>query len=64
MRSHKSCSSTMEYSERKKSFQKRRLNLLIFIRDGIERRLAGINASIDTLNQQIERDTPTNESES
>mgnify|MGYP001186680381 FL=1 len=48
----------------KKSFQKRRLNLLIFIRDGIERRLAGINASIDTLNQQIERDTPTNESES
>ncbi len=62
MRSFKSCNSTMEYSERKKEFQKRRLNLLIFIRDGIERRLAGINASIDTLNQQIERDRPTNES--
>ena len=52
----------MEYSERKREFQQRRLNLLIFIRDGIERRLAGINASIDKLNQQIERDTPTNDS--
>tara|TARA_Y100001968_G_C19362919_1_gene720805 strand:- start:302 stop:460 length:159 start_codon:yes stop_codon:yes gene_type:complete len=52
----------MEYSERKRKFQKRRLNLLILIRDGLERRLAGLNASIDTLNQQIERDSITNES--
>ncbi len=62
MGSSNCCNSTMEYSERKRKFQKRRLNLLILIRDGLERRLAGLNASIDTLNQQIERDSITNES--
>ena len=46
----------MDFSERKQRFQKKRLNLLIFIRDGLERRLAAVNASIDTLNQQIDKD--------
>ena len=44
-------------SERRKKIQIRKMNILIFIRDGIERRLAAINASIDTLNNQIERDS-------
>ena len=30
--------------------------MLIFIRDGIERRLAATNASIEKLNEQISRD--------
>ena len=62
MGSSNCCNSTMEYSERKRKFQEKRLNLLIFIRDGIERRLAGVNASIDTLKQQIERDVSNSKS--
>ena len=50
------CATTVEPAERKKKFQNRKLRMLLFIRDGIERRLAAINASIDTLNQQIKRD--------
>ena len=46
----------MDFTERKQRFQKKRLNLLVFIREGLERRLAAVNASIDTLKEQIERD--------
>ncbi len=49
-------SSNMDSTERKKQFQTRKLKMLCFIRDGIERRLSAINASIDTLNEQIQRD--------
>ena len=51
-----SCQSSMDYSERKKRYQQRKLQMLIFIRDAIERRLAAINASITTLNSQIDKD--------
>ena len=44
----------MDFTERKQRFQKKRLNLLVFIREGLERRLAAVNASIDTLKEQIE----------
>jgi len=36
--------------------QERKLRMLTFWRDGVERQLAAINASISTLQQQMERD--------
>ena len=36
--------------------QERKMRMLTFWRDGLERQLAAINASISTLQQQIERD--------
>tara|TARA_Y100001968_G_C19180568_1_gene630179 strand:- start:311 stop:493 length:183 start_codon:yes stop_codon:yes gene_type:complete len=49
-------SSDYNSSDKKRRFQQRRLQMLIFIRDGIERRLAATNASIEKLNEQISRD--------
>tara|TARA_Y100001968_G_C19437238_1_gene760407 strand:- start:1429 stop:1611 length:183 start_codon:yes stop_codon:yes gene_type:complete len=53
-------SQTMSYSERTKRFQSKRLKMLNFIKDGIERRLSAINATIKTLEEQIERDNNSN----
>ncbi len=50
----------MSYSERTKRFQSKRLKMLNFIKDGIERRLSAINATIKTLEEQIERDNNSN----
>ena len=36
--------------------QERKLRMLTFWRDGVERQLAAINALISTLQQQMERD--------
>jgi|UniRef100_UPI004048D7F1 hypothetical protein len=36
--------------------QERKMRMLTFWRDGVERQLAAINASISTLQQQIERE--------
>lgn len=36
--------------------QERKLRMLQFWRDGVERQLAAVNATISTLEQQIERD--------
>ena len=36
--------------------QERKMRMLTFWRDGVERQLAAINASISTLQQQMERD--------
>jgi len=36
--------------------QERKMRMLTFWRDGVERQLAAINASISTHQQQIERD--------
>jgi len=36
--------------------QERKMRMLTFWRDGVERQLAAINASISTLHQQMERD--------
>ena len=49
-------SSDYNSSDKKRRFQQRRLQMLIFIRDSIERRLSATNASIDKLNEQISRD--------
>tara|TARA_Y100001968_G_C19031912_1_gene560233 strand:- start:407 stop:583 length:177 start_codon:yes stop_codon:yes gene_type:complete len=52
-----SCSNSQTFQERRIKSQKRRLEVLKFIRDAIERRLSAINASIETLTNQIERDS-------
>jgi hypothetical protein len=36
-------------------FQERRLHMLRFWRDGVERQLAALDASISTLEQQMQR---------
>ena len=43
-------------AQRRKNFQIRRLELLEYIRDALERRLAAVKASIETLESQISRD--------
>ena len=42
----------------RRQHQHRKLSMLTFWRDGLERQLAAINASITTLEQQIQRDQP------
>ncbi len=49
------CSSDSDFSQRRLTYQKRKLNMLNVIRDGLERRISAIDASIVTLKSQIER---------
>ena len=48
-----SCSSS---KESKSFFQLKKLEMLNNIKDSLERKIASINASIDVLEKQIERD--------
>ncbi|MEH2253206.1 hypothetical protein [Nostoc sp.] len=43
----------------RKAGLERKLKFLIWMRDDLESKLAGINASIDTIRQQIERSDST-----
>ena len=44
-------------SEEKKSFyQKRKLEMLNYIKDSLERKIASVSASIEVLKNQIDRD--------
>ena len=43
--------------ERRLTYQKRKLIMLEAIRDSLERKMASINASIETIKVQIERDS-------
>ncbi len=51
------CNPRNSIDNRRNIFQKRRLEMLKFIRDSYERKLSSINASISTLENQIERDS-------
>lgn len=51
------CTSSDEGTAGWRRQQDRKLKMLSFWRDGLERQLAAINASITTLKQQIERDS-------
>lgn len=51
------CSETGDLDGRKRHHQKRKMAMLTFWRDGLERQLSAINAAIGTLEQQIERDS-------
>ena len=45
-------------SKEKKSFyQQRKLEILNYIKDSLERKIASVNASIDVLEKQISRDS-------
>ncbi len=47
------CGSTSNPNERRKRYQSRKLEMLTFLKDSLERRLAAVNASINTLEVQI-----------
>ena len=52
------CESTKNWSKRKKTFQARKLNFLISVKESYERKLAAITASISKLEEQMNSTTP------
>ena len=54
------CSATSG-SDWRQQHQKRKLDMLRFWRDGLERQLAAVNASLATLEGQISRDSETSD---
>ena len=48
------CSDPQQAGQYRRRHQERKLQMLIFWRDGIERQLAAINASISTLQRQMQ----------
>ena len=46
-----------QWTERKKNYQNKKLELLKLYRDSLERRIAAITASIEVLENQINRDS-------
>ena len=50
------CGSDAERKAMRFQHQERKLSMLTFWRDGLERQLAALNASISTLESQIQRD--------
>ena len=53
-----SCYPAVDGAEAWRQHQSYKLRMLTFWRDAAERRLAGLNAAISTLEQQIARDQP------
>jgi len=51
------CDGSSDSTSRRRHHQERKMAMLSFWRDGLERQLAAINASIDTLKKQMERDS-------
>ena len=47
--------------EKKSYYQNKKLEMLNFIKDSLERKIASVTASIEVLENQIQRDTPTSE---
>ncbi|MGB1417328.1 MAG: hypothetical protein ACPHAS_09370 [Synechococcus sp.] len=50
------CSTGTDHLAMRRQHQDRKLAMLTFWRDGLERQLAALNASITTLETQIKRD--------
>ena len=50
------CSANVSAQKRRHSFNKKRLEVMQFYKDSLERRIAALNASIQTLENQILRD--------
>jgi hypothetical protein len=50
------CSDFEDPTTSRRRHQERKMRMLTFWRDGLERQLAAINASISTLEQQMRRD--------
>tara|TARA_B100001029_G_C14983941_1_gene407776 strand:+ start:799 stop:978 length:180 start_codon:yes stop_codon:yes gene_type:complete len=47
------CESSKNWSQRKRFFQEKKLNLLISVKESYERKLAGVSASISKLEEQM-----------
>tara|TARA_Y100001968_G_scaffold143853_1_gene131382 strand:+ start:96 stop:275 length:180 start_codon:yes stop_codon:yes gene_type:complete len=56
------CTSSQNWSERKKFFQAKKLNFLISVKESYERKLAAITASISKLEEQMNTNTSSVES--
>ena len=56
------CTSSQNWSERKKFFQAKKLNFLISVKESYERKLAAITASISKLEEQMNTNTTSVES--
>ena len=52
---------TEEPGVRRLRYQERKLRMLTFWRDGLERQLAAVNAAMATLERQMERDRAATE---
>ena len=53
-----SCCAASDGVDGLRRHQERKLRMLTFWRDGVERQLAALNAAISTLERQMQRDTP------
>ncbi len=50
------CTSTMSsFSNRKKIYMQRKLEMMMMFRDSLERRVAAVNATITKLTEQIDK---------
>ena len=56
------CTSSQDWSERKKFFQTKKLNFLISVKESYERKLAAITASISKLEEQMNSSISSTES--
>tara|TARA_Y100001968_G_scaffold70381_1_gene61520 strand:+ start:475 stop:666 length:192 start_codon:yes stop_codon:yes gene_type:complete len=56
------CTSSQNWSERKRFFQAKKLNFLISVKESYERKLAAITASISKLEEQMNTNTTSVES--
>ena len=56
------CTSSQNWSERKKFFQARKLNFLVSVKESYERKLAAITASISKLEEQMNTNSSSIES--
>ncbi|CAK6694403.1 hypothetical protein IFHNHDMJ_01619 [Synechococcus sp. CBW1107] len=52
------CASEEDSRTSRRRYQERKLRMLSFWRDGIERQLAAVTAAINTLEAQMRRDQP------
>ncbi|MBR76215.1 MAG: sigma factor SigF [Cyanobium sp. RS427] len=50
------CNGSSDHHSRRRQHQERKMAMLTFWRDGLERQLAGLNATIATLQDQMQRD--------
>ena len=55
------CTNYLNNADRRVKIHKRKLEMLKFFRDTLERRISAVNASIETLQRQIERDQNASE---
>ena len=56
------CTSSQNWSERKKFFQAKKLNFLVSVKESYERKLAAITASISKLEEQMNTNSSSIES--